>query len=139
MMFMRNLFEMHRARVKRHPLASGFVFLLGLTILLESCWLGGFARRAAYLAAILISIVILDGCYLCRPCKGSPLPVRQPKFELLIATVFLCLSVAWLLVHFQGHYVPASLASKLFWVGACVLLYSTLVWHYLNCWSCGMV
>jgi hypothetical protein len=119
---MKKLFALHRARVKRHPWASAFVFLVGLTILLESYWLGEFARRAAYLAAILFSIAMLDGCYLYWPGKESPLPVRRPKFELGIAAGFLCLSLAWLLVHFQGHYTPASLAGRLLWAGVGVLL-----------------
>jgi membrane protease YdiL (CAAX protease family) len=118
---MLSLFEMHVARVKRHPVASGFIFLYGLTIMLESVWLGGLMRRAAYLAALVVGTVILDCFYPCGPRVEPTFPVRRPKLEMLVAGAFLLASVAWLWAHFQGHFVPATLVTRLLWLGVGLL------------------
>jgi hypothetical protein len=115
------LFEMHVARVKRHPVASGFVFLYAVIIMLEGFWLGEFTRRAAYLAALIAGTVILDCFHPCGPRVEPPLPVRRPKIELLVAGAFLLVGLAWLLVHFQGHFVPASRVMKLLWAALALL------------------
>lgn len=119
--FMKNVFQMHWAMVKRHPLAGGMVFLMGVIIMLEGFWRGELVRRASYLAVILLSVVIVDWFYLRRPGSAAPLPVRCPKLELLVAGVLLLVSLTWLILHFQGHYAPVALVIRLLWVGVGVL------------------
>jgi len=115
------LLEMHVARVKRHPVACGFVFLYAVAILLESFWLGGLLRRAAYLAALVAGTLILDLFYPCEPQAEPPLPVRRPRLELLVAAAFLLGTVAWLCAHFQGHFSPFTLVTRLLWLGFALL------------------
>ncbi|MFZ0829386.1 MAG: CPBP family intramembrane glutamic endopeptidase [Verrucomicrobiia bacterium] len=118
---MASLFEMHVARVKRHPVASGFVFIYGLIIMLEGFWLGEFARRAAYLAALVAGTLILDRFHPCGPGGEPPLPVRRPKLELSVAGALLLVSVVWLGAHFQGHFIPANRVLKLLWAALALL------------------
>jgi membrane protease YdiL (CAAX protease family) len=104
--------ELYAARVRRHPIVTGIIFLIGVMVVLERIESATFMRRIAYPLAPVLGVLILDFFYVARPQAQEGFPVRRPKIELLAAGVCLFVVVVWLLAYFSTANGSSSLLAK---------------------------
>jgi hypothetical protein len=76
---------MYLALFRRHWIVSALVAITFASLLAQSFWFGKMPQRRAYLAAVVISAMLVDA--ICFRKKHPPQPVRRPGLELLIAAV----------------------------------------------------
>jgi membrane protease YdiL (CAAX protease family) len=116
-----SLLRLYKGLIQRHRVVTALVAIALAVVLSEAFWFGKLPQHLAYLAALALSVVIVDLLYL-RRC-AAPLPVRRPRLELAVAAACLTLSFGWLYFNFRA--VPTghpNLATILFRLAGMVLV-----------------
>jgi membrane protease YdiL (CAAX protease family) len=102
--------------VRKH---SGIFAILGcivFVLLAAAIWRGNIKQSLAYLAAVAISVVAIDGMSHLRQSSPKPLPVRDPRLESMVLIVLGLIALAWLTSRFVFDYRPEAGALRFAWI-----------------------
>lgn len=108
----------YRASVIRHPALAALLAALAIFVLATALQKGRELQAVAYLAAVVLSVLVIDSVLLWRPISEKPVPVRHPRIEFGIASFLFLVALGWLLNRFEGSYTIPSVILRLLAVGA---------------------
>lgn len=104
------------ALVRKHPGISAILGCIVFVMLAASIRRADIKRTLAYLAAVAISVVVIDVLSHVRQAGPKPLPVRDSRFESLVLIVFGLIALAWLTSRFVFNYRPETGVLRLAWI-----------------------
>ena len=108
---------------RRHPLVTGVVGAIATSILVRAYDAGDLGRAAAYLAAIAVSVVLVDLLAGRSARPGRAPAVRGAAFEAGVLVLSFAGGAAWLSARFVAGYQPPPGIFRLVWLAlliACV-------------------
>jgi hypothetical protein len=92
-------------QIRDHRIISGILGINVIAVLAAAIWHGRTRQALAYLAAVAISVVVIDAVSLSRG-KPPEVPVRGPRLEFLALIGFWVTALAWLAGRFVFNYQP---------------------------------
>jgi len=105
---------------RRHPLVTGVVGAVAVSILLRAYDAGDLGRAVAYLAVVVVSVILVDLVVWRSRNPGKPVAVRNAGLELGVLAVSFAAGAAWLYARFVARYQPAPGLFRLVWLALLV-------------------
>lgn len=105
---------------RRHPLVTGVVGAVAVSILLRAYDAGDLGRAVAYLAVVAVSVILVDLVVWRSRNPGEPVAVRHAGLELGVLVVSFAGGAAWLYARFVARYQPAPGLLRLVWLALLV-------------------
>jgi membrane protease YdiL (CAAX protease family) len=99
----------------RHPIVSGTIVVIGLTILVNACLQGDTLRAVVYLGSVLVGVALIEVVLVRWPAADAPVPVRNAAGELAVAAACFVAGFVWLYARFVVQSRPPPGIARLVW------------------------